>query len=202
MSWEAITAIGSVGTGVVIFLTVIFARRQVELTRQQLHQLRQATQLEGAIAIYAELESQRVEAARMFVLLELPAKMKDPTFRDEVRLVAQVDETQHQELIILRTYDRIGIYIDAGLIDADVIYRGAMGRILTMWEALADVVAIHRQTAGFLWSGFEGLASGARAFAVAQHADLAKVGQLMAESRARAETAGLQERPDAGPATR
>jgi hypothetical protein len=71
-----------------------------------------------------------------------------------------------------------------------------------MWEALADVVAIHRQTAGFLWSGFEGLASGARAFAVAQHADLAKVGQLMAESRARAETAGLQERPDAGPATR
>jgi hypothetical protein len=202
MSWEAITAIGSVGTGVVIFLTVIFARRQVELTRQQLHQLRQATQLEGAIAIYAELESPRVEAARMFVLLELPAKMKDPTFRDEVRLVAQVDETQHQELIILRTYDRIGIYIDAGLIDGDVIYRGAMGRILTMWEALADVVAIHRQTAAFLWSGFEGLASGARAFAVAQHADLAKVGQLMAESRARAETAGLHERPDAGPATR
>jgi hypothetical protein len=91
MSWEAITAIGSIGTGVVIFLTVIFARRQVELTRQQLHQLRQATQLEGAIAIYAELESQRVEAARMFVLLELPAKMKDPVFRDEVRLIAQVD---------------------------------------------------------------------------------------------------------------
>jgi hypothetical protein len=202
MSWEAVTAIGSIGTGVVIFLTVIFARRQVELTRQQLHQLRQATQLEGAIAIYAELESPRVEAARMFVLLELPAKMKDPAFRDEVRLIAQVDEAQHQELIILRAYDRIGIYISAGLIDADVIYRGALGRILTMWEALADVVAIHRQTAVFLWLGFEGLASGARAFALAQHADLAKVGLLMAEGRARAETAGMRERPDAGPATR
>jgi hypothetical protein len=105
-------------------------------------------------------------------------------------------------LIILRTYDRIGIYIDAGLIDADVIYRGAMGRILTMWEALVDVVAIHRQTATFLWSGFEGLASGARAFAVAQHADLAKVSQLIAEGRTRAETGGLRERPDAGGATR
>jgi hypothetical protein len=186
MPWEAVTAIGTVGTAIVIFLTVVFARRQVELTWQQLHQLRQATQLEGAIAIYAELESPRVEAARRFVLLELPARMKDPSFRDEVRLIAQVDETQHQELIILRTFDRIGIYIDAGLIDADVIYRGAMGRILTMWEALGDVVAIHRQTAAFLWSGFESLASGARAFALAQNADLGKVGQLMAESRARA----------------
>jgi hypothetical protein len=186
MPWEAVTAIGTVGTAIVIFLTVVFARRQVELTWQQLHQLRQATQLEGAIAIYAELESPRVEAARMFVLLELPAKMKDPSFRDEVRLVAQVDETQHQELIILRAYDRIGIYIDAGLIDSQVIYRGAMGRILTMWEALGEVVAIHRQTAAFLWSGFETLALGARAFALAQKADLAKVGRLMAESRARA----------------
>lgn len=185
MSWEALSAIGSVGTGLVIFLTVIFARRQVELTRQQLHQLRQATQLEGAIAIYAELESQRVEAARMFVLLELPAKMKDPAFRDEVRLIAQVDETQHQELVILRTYDRIGIYIEAGLIDADIIYRGAMGRILTMWDALGEVVAIHRQTATFLWSGFESLALGARTFALAQHADLAKVQKIIAESRAR-----------------
>jgi len=186
MSWEALTAIGSIGTVIVIFFTVVFAQRQVELTREQLHQLRQATQLEGAIAIYAELESPRVEAARKFVLLELPAKMKNPTFRDEVRLVAQVDESRHQELIILRAYDRIGIYIDAGLIDSDVIYRGAMGRILTMWEALSDVVAIHRQTAAFLWSGFENLARGARDFALAQHADLAKVGQIMAESRARA----------------
>jgi hypothetical protein len=114
--------------------------------------------------------------------------MKDPAFRDEVRLVAQVDEALHQELIILREYDRIGIYIDEGLIDARVIYRGAMGRILTMWEALADVVAIHRQTAAFLWSGFESLAAGARAYALAQHADLAKVGELMAESRSRATT--------------
>lgn len=190
MSWEAVTAVGTVGTALVILLTVIFARHQVELTRQQLYQLRQATQLEGAIAIYAELESQRVEDARRFVLLELPSKMHDAGFRDEVRLVAQVDETQHQELIILRTYDRIGIYIDAGLIDADVIYRGAMGRILTMWEALGEVVAIHRQTAAFLWSGFESLASGARTFALAQHADLAKVGRLMAESRERAATSG------------
>ena len=186
MPWEALTAIGTLGTVIVIFLTVVFARRQVDLTREQLHQLRQATQLEGAIAIYAELESPRVETARMFVLLELPAKMRDPVFRDEVRLIAQVDETQHQELIILRAFDRIGIYVSAGLIDADVIYRGAMGRILTMWESLAEVVAIHRQTATFLWSGFESLAAGARAFALAQHADLAKVGQIMAESRARA----------------
>lgn len=189
MHWEAVTAIGTIFTGVVIFLTVIYAARQAELARQHIWALRQATQLEGAISIFAELESPRFESARQFVLHELPALLNDPKFRDEVRLVAQVDETAHKELIVLRTLDQIGIYVEEGLIDANVIYRGAMGRIITMWEALKDVVAIHRQTANFLWGAFERLATGAREWATRHGADLGRVGMRMDEARSRALTA-------------
>lgn len=196
MHWEAVTAIGTIFTGVVIFLTVIYAARQAELARQHIWALRQATQLEGAISIFAELESPRFESARQFVLHELPALLKDPKFRDEVRLVAQVDEAAHKELIVLRAMDQIGIYVEEGLIDANVIYRGAVGRIITMWEALKDVIAIHRQTATFLWGGFERLAAGAVEWATRQGADLERVGRRMDEARNRALTAKGEARSD------
>jgi hypothetical protein len=191
MHWEAVTAIGTVFTGIVIFLTVIYAARQADLARQHIWALRQATQLEGAISIFAELESARFEAARQFVLHRLPVLLQDPKFRDEVRLIAQVDEAAHQELVVLRAMDQIGIYVDEGLIDANVIYRGAVGRIITMWEALKDVIAIHRETAEFLWGGFERLAVGAREWAIKHEADLDRVGRLMGEHRARV-TSSLQ----------
>src|SRR5215469_10099832 len=128
MNWEAVTAVSTAFTGLVIFFTVIFAR-------QQLQQLRKASQLEGAVAVFADIDAPKVEEGRQFVLHELRERMRDPKFRDELRLIALVDENVHKELIVLRAYERVGAYIDEGLIDAEVVYLGAVGRIMSTWMA-------------------------------------------------------------------
>lgn len=178
MNWEAVTALGTLFTGFVIFFTVIFTRHQVELTRRQLEQLRKTSQLEGAVAIFADIDSPRVEAARQFVLFDLPKHMEDQSFRDELPLISQVDENVHKELIVLRAFDRVGAYVDGGLIDADVIYRGAIGRIVSTWHALRSVVAIHREVFPPAWSSYEHLVTNARAWAVTHGVDMEKIDRL------------------------
>ena len=99
MSWEAVTALGSAATAIVIVVTVIFGRRQLD-------ELRRATQLEGAMRIFAELDSPEVDEARRFVTYELPEKLKDAQFRKEVELTALGDPRVHKELVLLRFFDR------------------------------------------------------------------------------------------------
>jgi hypothetical protein len=181
MNWEAVTALSTAFTGLVIFFTVLFARHQLHLTRQQLEQLRKSSQLEGAVAIFADIDGPKVEDARQFVLHELSRRMQDPKFREELQLLALVDETVHKELIVLRAYERVGAYVDEGLIDAEVVYLGAVGRIMSTWMALKDVVAIHRQLAPWAWISYEHLADRAREWAAAHGGDAQTIDQLLGE---------------------
>lgn len=151
MNWEAITAIGTVFTGLVILVTVIFARHELE-------QLRRATQLEGATAVFAELDSPRLIEAQRFVRDELVERMKDERFRNEVRFVGLMSEDQHKELIVLRFFERVGVYTNRGLLDHEVVYGLMSGRIRFAWTSLGNVVSIHRDALGpGLWTNFEGL---------------------------------------------
>lgn len=151
MNWEAVTAIGTVFTGLVILVTVILGRRQLD-------QLRRATQLEGTIAVFAELDGPAQSEARRFVQFELPARMKDEKFRGEVVLVGAADESVHKELLVLRTFERIGAYINEGLLEGSLFHRVASGRILGMWRCLGDVVEVHRESLGpWVWENFERL---------------------------------------------
>lgn len=151
MNWEAVTAIGTVFTGLVILVTVILGRRQLD-------HLRRATQLEGTIAVFAELDSPAQVEARRFVQFELPQRLKEEPFRGETALVGAVDETVHKELLILRTFERIGAYVNEGLLEGSLVYRVASGRIIGMWDCLSDVVKTHRESLGpWAWENFERL---------------------------------------------
>jgi hypothetical protein len=152
MNWEAVTAIGTVFTGLVILFTVILGGRQLD-------HLRRATQLEGATAVFAELESARFVEAQRFVREELAAHLKDRQFRDEARLIGFGNEIQHKELIVLRFFERIGLYTNAGLLDKEIVYGMMSGRVVAAWYALRDVVAIHREEA-LMWPNFENLVQG------------------------------------------
>src|SRR5579863_10193615 len=77
MTWEALTAITSAVTTVVLIGTVIMAVRQVQL-------LRRSTQLDGLIRILAEMEHPTLLASYRFVQDELPQKMQDPAFRQRI----------------------------------------------------------------------------------------------------------------------
>jgi len=165
MNWEAVTAIATAFTGLVILVTALVAFREVRLAgehaqalRDQLEHLRNATRFEGALAVFKDLDTPIQIDARRFVNFELAGCMKDEAFLREVRFVAGADENVHKELTVLRCFERIGGYARKGWIDPDTVYVVASGRVIIAWERLKDVVAIHREMAGAaFWNNFEEL---------------------------------------------
>jgi len=155
--WEALTAIGTIASAIVIAVTVLMAARQVRLTADQLEQLRRATQFQGAMAIFQEQTSPVFWGGIRFVMTELKGHMKDDGFRSGVELVGMADDSVHKELIILRTFDNIGLYVKQRLIEPEVIYSSPVFvRAILGWEALQDVIAVHRQSLGpWMWGNFE-----------------------------------------------
>ena len=156
MTWEAITALATLGTGVAIVATVLLGIRQLQLTRSQLEHLRRATQLQGAMKIFDDLDTEEFWNSLHFIATELPKRMTDPEFRDEVALIGMADTNVHRELPLMRTFERLGTYVKHGLIDGPIIYDLALPPIEKAWESLTDVVRIHRTAHGeAFWENFE-----------------------------------------------
>lgn len=156
MGWEAVTALATLGTGFAIIATVMLGIRQLQLTRSQLEHLRRATQLQGAMKIFDDLNTAEFWDSLHFIATELANRMNDPRFRDEVALIGLADVQVHRELPVMRAFERIGTYVKHGLIDGPLIYDFAMPPIERSWELLADVVRIHRTAHGkAFWENFE-----------------------------------------------
>jgi len=109
--WNALTAIGTLLSALVIAVTVIMAAKQVRLTQEQvratnrnLEQLQRATQLDGVMEIFRELAAPPVAESGHFIRTQLVAKMKDPGF------------------------------LKHGLIDPSVVFGVAHPLVTTLWE--------------------------------------------------------------------
>lgn len=156
MTWEAVSALAAVFTGVIIAATVLVGIRQLRLTQETLEHLRRATQLEGAMKINADLNSPEFHESQLFILNDLARCMEDPAFRATVKLAGMADTQLHKELIVMRAYERVGVYVRYGLIDGAVIYDYSLAVIIGTWEELADVTAIHRESLGpAMWENYE-----------------------------------------------
>jgi hypothetical protein len=154
--WEALTAIGSIASAVVIAVTVVMAARQVKITTDQLEQTRRATQFEAVRSVLLEMADPKFVRAYRFVMHDLPELLKDDTFYRGLGQIGTEDDEVHKELYLLRTLDRVGAYVKYGLIDGSVIYETYAPRILLSWELVAEVVAVHRGIATVqLWRAAE-----------------------------------------------
>jgi hypothetical protein len=154
--WEEISALATLFTGVAIVLTVLLGIRQLRLTADQLDHLRRATQLEGAMKIFDDFNTAEFRESFFFIMSELPKRMEEPGFRADVALVGMADDTVHKELHLMRTFERVGTYVKNGLIEGAIIYDYFLPPIVRSWDALAEVVRIHRTTHGeAFWENFE-----------------------------------------------
>jgi hypothetical protein len=145
--WEALTAIGSILSAVVIAVTVVMAARQVRITTDQLEQTRRATQFEAVRSVLLEMADPKFVEAYRFVMHELPEKLRDEKFYRELGQVGIADDEVHKEIYLLRALDRVGAYVKYGLIDGPIVYDTYAPRILLSWESIQTVVSIHRQIA-------------------------------------------------------
>ncbi len=149
MNWESLTAVGTFFSGFIIATTAIIAMRQLD-------HLRKATQLEGAMAIFADLDRTEFRESIRFIATELPGRMEDASFRQGVPLGNSADDAVHKELIVLRKFEDVGTYVKHGLLDSALIYDNAFALIAKSWSGLQEVVAIHRAAGGLgFWENFE-----------------------------------------------
>jgi hypothetical protein len=170
VNWEAVTAISTAFTGLVILLTALFAARQVQALNNQskamsaqIGHLRRATQLTGTLSIFDEIMTPEIVDAWRFVMTEFPEKMKDERFHAEA-LERTPDFTVHKEVYILRHFERIGTLVRNGLVDSDVLLDFVNLFIRENWEKLRPLVLEQRRRYGAtLWENFEYLASVATA---------------------------------------
>jgi hypothetical protein len=167
VNWEALTAISTAFTGLVILLTVLFAARQVRALNEQskamgaqIEHLRRATQLTGTLAIFDEIMTEAIADAARFIVTEFDEKMKDERFHAEA-LERTPDLTVHKEVHILRHFERIGTLVKNGLVDADVLLDFMGIFIRENWRHLRSLALEQRQLLGqpALWENFEYLAS-------------------------------------------
>lgn len=172
MTWEALTAVATAFTGIVIAATVVVGARQLRLTRDTLDELRRATQLEGTMRVLDDLMGPEFREAMVFVANELPLKMQDESFRATVSRMGAEDTKTHKELIVLRTLERVGVYIKYGLLDGDVIYDVSIPVFISLWKSLQPVIEIHRRERGEgFWENFEYLYRASLAWQARHHAN-------------------------------
>jgi len=186
--WEALAAIGSILSAIVIAVTVIFAARQVRVTVDQLEQVRKATQFEAARTVLHDLADPAFVDAYRFVYHDLEGMLATPSFRSEVALIGLADDKVHKEIQIIRAFDRIGTYVRFGLVEGDIVYSTYAPRIMVSYERLADVLAIHREMAGVpLYENLDFLYADCRRWLAANGAqfDVAAVNQRIAEYQER-----------------
>jgi len=186
--WEALAAIGSISSAIVIAVTVIFAARQVRVTVDQLEQVRKATQFEAARTVLHDLADPAFVDAYRFVYHDLEGMLATPSFRSEVALIGLADDKVHKEIQIIRAFDRIGTYVRYGLVEGGIVYSAYAPRVIVSYERLAEVLAIHRAIAGVpLYANFDFLYTDCRRWLATNGGqfDVAAVNQRIAEYQAR-----------------
>jgi len=153
--WEALTAVGTLLTAVIILITVVLGVRQLRNANDQLQHLRRTTLLEATMTIFARQRDLAYVAAEEFVYAEMPARWQDDTFQREAGLgFRSCDSDVRKCLAVLKSYEEIGTYAKNGLLDGTVLIDIMSPGILKLWENLWPMVASQRERFPSSWENF------------------------------------------------
>jgi hypothetical protein len=152
MTPEELSALGSIGTFVVIAVTAVAALIQ-------LRHIRSANQIAAVLEYIKLWESDTIQRANIFVFDKLDEKLRDPRYRREL-FERDVDRGAHPELVVADWCEQVGSYIKFGLVSPTQFLDLAGGYLERMWPPLREVVAIRRVTGGpGMYENFEYLAA-------------------------------------------
>jgi hypothetical protein len=150
MSWEALSTIGSLIAAPVLAAAAVAAVIQIR-------HLRAGNQLEGFLAISREIESPELLSARAFVEMDLPQKLNEDSYREELRN-GRFDLLKHPEVRIANFWEKMGALIRHGVLDAPIFLDFFGHRCALRWRQLAPVAELVRQNDPLIWREFEYLA--------------------------------------------
>lgn len=153
MSPEWLTAIGTLGTFVVIAASAAAALFQ-------LRHMRSSNQIVALTECRETLESPEFREAQRFVSFELPKRLKDPAERHRA---AQLPFIGEYEAIgtVANFFESMGMFVKTGIIDKELACDFWCYAVVRNWNALAPVTTYVRKTLNLpqLWENFEYMAA-------------------------------------------
>jgi len=153
--WEALTAVGTLLTALIILITVVLGVRQLRNANDQLQHLRRTTLLEATMTIFARQRDPAYVAAEEFVYAEMPSRWQDEVFRREATLGFRSHDPDVQKcLAVLKSYEEIGTYAKNGLLDGTVLIDIMRPGIIRLWANLGPMVASQLERFPQLWENF------------------------------------------------
>ncbi len=152
MSSEHITAFANLATVVIISVSAIIAV-------VHLQHVRASNELEAVLALQQDFKSPEVQASLHYVQEQLPLRLQDKRYRDELAAVGFVNVERHPELVACNWFMQMGTFLKHGLITESTMMDLYARLIRYYWRALSPVVAIMRRNRGAgQYSDFEYLA--------------------------------------------
>lgn len=153
MNAEWATAIGTIGTFVVITASAIAAM-------MQLRHMRGSNQIIALTECRETLESADFRAAQRFVSYELPKRLADPA---EAPKAVELPFSGEYEAIgtVANFFESMGLFVKSGIIDKHIACDFWSYVVLRNWNALLPVTTYARETLGqkALWENFEYMAA-------------------------------------------
>ena len=152
MSAEWLTAIGTMGTFVVIAASAIAAL-------VQLRHMRGSNQIVALTECRETLESPEFAEAQYFVSFELAKRLKDPAERTKISQVPFTGEYK-QIATVANFFESMGMFVKSGIIDQQLACDFWCYAVVRNWTALAPVITYVRKKVNVpaLWENFEYMA--------------------------------------------
>lgn len=149
MSAEWVTAIGTLGTLVVIAASAIAALIQ-------LRHMRSSNQIAAFTEFRETMESDKFQTAEAFVSFELPKHLKDPVERTRATTVPFSGEYAAISTVA-NVFESLGGLIKNGVIDRNVACDVFAHMVIRNWEALLPLTTHLRRALDnpALWENFE-----------------------------------------------
>jgi hypothetical protein len=154
MTAEWITAIGTLGTFVVIAASAIAAL-------MQLRHMRGSNQIIALTECRETLESPYFREAQLFVSYELPKLLIDP--QEILRIAKPLSqfEGEYQAIdTVANFFENLGVFVKNGIIDRGIACDMWSYVVLRNWKALLPIVTFVREDlhSPSVWENFEYLA--------------------------------------------
>jgi hypothetical protein len=150
MTWEAVTALGTLFSAFVVAVAAIAAVVQIR-------HLRAGNQLEAILRIYDAFNSAEMMAARRYVLLELPEVLKDEHVRRS--LAAPGQQIDPRMTRVGNFFNELGALVVDGFLEERLVWP-LVPIAARAWRIVAPIaLEWRRQQDDPVWADFEYIAS-------------------------------------------
>jgi hypothetical protein len=138
---ELLSAFSTLGQFIVIGVTAAVAA-------VQLRHLRTSNELEAVLSVQRDFHSPSLQRALQFVQAELPGRLAEPSFRNELERIGFVDPQRHPEMEVCNWFNEIGSLVKNRLVAESAFLDLFSKLVVHYWTLLEPAIAILRRRRG------------------------------------------------------